>query len=121
MSLKLTRWSLSLVAVATLALGLVVLIDVPESYSLPNCRCPSAIPFSTIKGWGKATDCATAEQRAVADAQNNAQGACFPDGVCAFDPDYTITGACHSIGGGMVQVDVEIGYKCFICLDEPTL
>lgn len=118
MSVKMTRWSLSLVIVATLTLGIAALVVVPDSYSLPNCRCPNF--WQTTMGWGMASTCAAAEQAAVADATAKAHMICSPDGVCDIDPNYTITGQCWEPSPGVKQVDIQLRFKCFLCLDEPT-
>ena len=77
------------------------------------CYCDPYEPYAQAWGWGKGTDCTAAHNDLINQTSAAARADCGTIYTCF--GNLVITGACHSIGGGMYQEDGYREYKCKVC------
>jgi|GEM_PF-4083412 len=118
MSLRVRYTALTLATFTTLALALLVGFNVQDSQALPQCFCPqSELAYqTTTPTWGMGASCQAAIDNGAANSTPEAYQICGTDGVCAIDPNPIVVTPCR-FEGGMWKVDVQIRFKCFICLE----
>lgn len=120
MSLRMRHTALSLAILCTLAMALVIGFQVPTSEAVFGCRCPSAEQaWQTLQNpqWGMGPTCQDALDDAEANAIKEAHRVCGSSGLCDLDPNPIIVTPCN-FDGTQWKADVNVRFKCFLCLNE---
>ena len=79
------------------------------------CLCDPNEPYTTTgPNWGKGTSCSAAHTNLSSLTATEANADCGGITKTCMG-SVIVTGACHSIGGGMFQEDGYREYKCKVC------